>query len=163
MSLSPTTCCLQLDVSWWREGFQCLQRAGGPFCLNQNLYMKDFGGRFLTLDLYGSVGISRVCLDKISCCIKWLPQAPSFIRFHHHVTSRHCSLQVSGLGSPLCHDSHGVPIDLSAPVPLQHQVQQTAGGEDTRWPSSVPGLPTGLSQDKSPHPNTVRVCFDVFL
>lgn len=94
----------------------------------------------------------------------WLRQATSFIRFHHHVTLCHYSLQVSGLGSPLCHDSHGVPIDLSAPVPLQHQVQQTAGGEDTRWPSSLPGLATGLSKDKSPHPNAVfflktnRIC-----
>ena len=52
-------------------------------------------------------------------------------------------LQVLGSGPNLCQlrnpESHGVPPDLSSPVPLQYQVQQAAGSEDTWWPGRVSG------------------------
>ena len=53
------------------------------------------------------------------------------------------TLQVLGSGPILCQlwspESHGVPPNLSSPVPLQYQVQQAAGSEDTWWPGRFPG------------------------
>ena len=43
----------------------------------------------------------------------------------------------------ICIESHGIPPDLPTPVPLQYQVKQAAGGEDTRWPSGISGPVSG--------------------